>query len=155
MISAPGIRNSRKPRIQYENAAGPAGCTADACTMKSTTATKITTMSKDPRTRGSIPGAMRSDAMTRSLAAVVVAMPVPPHEECAGCPAADILGRPPAGSQTGVSADGHPRVSGPARTTSNAVPGTRLSSSSWASCQPGSGAPEMNQLEPLSATIIP
>src|ERR671931_1629858 len=47
VTSAPGIRNSRKPRTQYENAAGPAGWTADALTMKSTIATKITTMSND------------------------------------------------------------------------------------------------------------
>ena len=60
--------------IQYENAAGPADCTADALTTKSTTATKITTMSKVPRTRGSMPGAMRSEAITRSLEAV--AMPI-------------------------------------------------------------------------------
>src|SRR4051795_7067870 len=78
VISAPGIRNSRKPRIQYENAAGPAGCTADALTMNSTIAMKITTMSKEPRTRGSMPGAMRSEAITRSFAAA--AMPPPPYE---------------------------------------------------------------------------
>src|SRR3954466_10488238 len=64
--------------IQYENAAGPADWIADALTMKSTTATKITTMSKEPRTRGSMPGAMRSEAITRSFAAV--AMPLPPYE---------------------------------------------------------------------------
>jgi hypothetical protein len=38
--------------------------------MNSTIATKITTMSKELRTRGSMPGAMRSEAMTRSFAAV-------------------------------------------------------------------------------------
>src|SRR3954471_12547381 len=78
VISAPGIRKSRKPRIQYENAAGPAGCIADALTMNSTIAMKITTMSKEPRTRGSMPGAMRSEAITRSFAAA--AMPPPPYE---------------------------------------------------------------------------
>ena len=70
--------------IQYENAAGPADWTADALTMNSTIATKITTMSKEPRTRGSMPGAMRSEAITRSFAAV--AMPLPPHERTPICP---------------------------------------------------------------------
>src|SRR4051794_27532607 len=47
VMSAPGIRNRTNPRIQYENAAGPAGWTAEALTMNSTIATKITTMSNE------------------------------------------------------------------------------------------------------------
>src|SRR5438046_2381333 len=36
VTSAPGIRNARKPRIQYVNALCPAGCSADALTMNRT-----------------------------------------------------------------------------------------------------------------------
>ncbi len=40
-------------------------------------------------------------------------------------------------------------------TTRKSEPFTRWSVWSWSLSQPGSGAPEMYQLEPLSATIIP
>src|SRR5436853_6835710 len=68
VTSAPGIRKARKPRIQYVNADWCACWIADALTMNRTTATKMTVMSNEFRTRGSIPGASRSETITRSSA---------------------------------------------------------------------------------------
>src|SRR5919204_1842673 len=66
VTKAPGIRKARKPRIQYVYAAGPARWIADAFTMNRTIATKMIVMSSEFRTLGSIPGAIRSDSITRS-----------------------------------------------------------------------------------------
>src|SRR6185437_3080515 len=65
---APGIRNIRKPRIQNVNALCLAGCKPDAFTMNSTIATKMIVMSNEFRTRGNMPGAIRSETITRSSA---------------------------------------------------------------------------------------
>jgi hypothetical protein len=55
------------------NALCLAGCSATALTRNSTIATKMTVMSNEPRTRGSIPEAIRSDAITRSVALTDIA----------------------------------------------------------------------------------
>src|SRR5438874_12104956 len=62
------MRKSRKPRIQYVYAAWCACWIADALTMKRTIATKMIVMSNELRTRGSMPGAIRSEIITRSSA---------------------------------------------------------------------------------------
>src|SRR5438067_8760111 len=68
-MSAPGIRKARKPRIQYVYAAGPARWIAEAFTMNRTIATKMIVMSNEFRTRGSMPGAIRSEIIWRSSGA--------------------------------------------------------------------------------------
>src|SRR5437763_14462442 len=68
VTSAPGIRKARKPRIQYVYAAEPARWIAEAFTMKRTIATKMIVMSAELRTRGNMPGAIRSEIITRSSA---------------------------------------------------------------------------------------
>src|SRR6059058_1621862 len=74
VTSAPGIRKSRKPRIQNVYADGPARWIADAFTMNRTIATKMIVMSAEFRTRGSIPGAMRSEIIWRSSAGAAAAI---------------------------------------------------------------------------------
>src|ERR671930_1663945 len=81
VTSAPGIRKARKPRIQYVYAAGPARWIADALTMNRTIATKMIVMSAELRTRGSIPGAMRSEIIWRSSAGATAAI----HHLRVGC----------------------------------------------------------------------
>src|SRR5438128_6636047 len=71
---APGIRKARKPRIQNVYADGPARWIADAFTMNRTIATKMIVMSAEFRTRGSIPGAMRSEIIVRSSAGATTAI---------------------------------------------------------------------------------
>src|SRR5205814_3639022 len=68
VTSAPGIRKARNPRIQNVYAAGPARWIADAFTMNRTIATKMIVMSVEFSTRGSMPGAIRSEIITRSSA---------------------------------------------------------------------------------------
>src|SRR5919198_2104373 len=68
VTSAPGIRKATKPRIQNVYAAGPARWIAEAFTMNRTIATKMIVMSIELRTRGSMPGAIRSEIITRSSA---------------------------------------------------------------------------------------
>src|SRR5437868_13285248 len=75
VTSAPGIRKSRKPRIQYVKALGPAGWITDACTTKRTIARKMIDMSTELRTRGTSAGAARSETITRSFSAEVMAPP--------------------------------------------------------------------------------
>ena len=48
------------------NALWPAGWSAEAFTMNRTIATKMIVMSNEFRTRGSMPGAIRSETITRS-----------------------------------------------------------------------------------------
>src|SRR2546421_1597276 len=74
VTSAPGIRKARKPRFQNVNADGPARWIADAFTMKRTIATKMIVMSIEFRTRGSMPGAMRSEIIVRSSAGAAAAI---------------------------------------------------------------------------------
>src|ERR671929_2133487 len=81
VISAPGIRKARKPRIQYVKAAGPARWIAEAFTMNRTIATKMIVMSMELRTRGSMPGAMRSEIIWRSSAPATAAI----HHLRVGC----------------------------------------------------------------------
>ena len=50
------------------NALCPAGCSAEAFTMNNTIATKMIVMSNELRTRGSMPGAIRSETISRSCA---------------------------------------------------------------------------------------
>src|SRR5437870_6095436 len=57
-----------KPRIQYVYAAWCACWIAEAFTMKRTIATKMIVMSNELRTRGSMPGAIRSEIIMRSSA---------------------------------------------------------------------------------------
>ncbi len=57
------------------NALWPAGWTADAFTMKRTIATKMIVMSNELRTRGSMPGAIRSEIITRSSACEAMRAP--------------------------------------------------------------------------------
>src|SRR4051794_24286351 len=64
-----------KPRIQYVNAAGPAGWITDAWTTKSTIARKMIDMSSELRTLGSMPGAIRSDTIARSSASAATTPP--------------------------------------------------------------------------------
>src|SRR5919197_184611 len=78
---APGIRNARNPRIQNVYAAGPARWIADAFTMNRTIATKMIVMSAEFRTRGSMPGAMRSEIIWRSSAGATAAI----HHLRVGC----------------------------------------------------------------------
>src|SRR5919201_1463158 len=68
VTSAPGIRKARKPRIQNVYAAGPARWIAEAFTMNRTIATKMIVMSAELRTRGNMPGAIRSEIIARSSA---------------------------------------------------------------------------------------
>src|ERR671937_564470 len=81
VTSAPGIRKARKPRIQNVYAAGPARWIADAFTMNRTIATKMIVMSAELRTRGSMPGAMRSEIIVRSSAGATAAI----HHLRVGC----------------------------------------------------------------------
>src|SRR5918911_2509626 len=81
VTSAPGIRKATKPRIQNVYAAGPARCIAEAFTMNRTIATKMIVMSAELRTRGSIPGAMRSEIIWRSPAGATAAI----HHLRVGC----------------------------------------------------------------------
>src|SRR5919205_1617489 len=81
VTSAPGIRKARNPRIQNVYAAGPARWIADAFTMKRTIATKMIVMSNEFRTRGSIPGAIRSEIIWRSSAGATAAI----HHLRVGC----------------------------------------------------------------------
>src|ERR671935_2982421 len=69
VTSAPGIRKARNPRIQNVYADGPARWIAEAFTMKRTIATKMIVMSNEFRTRGSMPGAIRSEIIWRSSGA--------------------------------------------------------------------------------------
>src|SRR3954469_17580119 len=79
------MRKATKPRIQYVNALWPAGWTAEALTMKRTIATKMIVMSNELRTRGSIPGATRSETITRSSACGAMTPPrVGRNDEDAG-----------------------------------------------------------------------
>src|ERR671937_1240811 len=79
--SAPGIRKATKPRIQNVYAAGPARWIAEAFTMNRTIATKMIVMSAEFRTRGSMPGAMRSEIIWRSSAGATAAI----HHLRVGC----------------------------------------------------------------------
>src|ERR671929_117173 len=81
VTSAPGIRKATKPRIQNVYAAGPARWIADAFTMNRTIATKMIVMSAEFRTRGSMPGAMRSEIIWRSSAPATAAI----HHLRVGC----------------------------------------------------------------------
>src|ERR671935_259676 len=81
VTSAPGIRKARKPRIQNVYADGPARWIADAFTMNRTIATKMIVMSAEFRTRGSMPGAMRSEIIWRSSAGATAAI----HHLRVGC----------------------------------------------------------------------
>ena len=74
VTSAPGIRKATNPRIQNVYAAGPARWIADAFTMNRTIATKMIVMSAEFRTRGSIPGAIRSEIIWRSSAGAAAAI---------------------------------------------------------------------------------
>src|SRR5205085_5788270 len=74
VTSAPGIRKARNPRIQNVYAAGPARWIADAFTMNRTIATKMIVMSVELRTRGSMPGAMRSEIIVRSSGGAAAAI---------------------------------------------------------------------------------
>src|ERR671924_1875234 len=75
------MRNTRKPRIQNVNALCPAGWSAEAFTMNRTIATKMIVMSNEFRTRGSMPGAIRSEIIVRSEADAAMSHP----HECDGC----------------------------------------------------------------------
>src|ERR671936_413609 len=81
VTSAPGIRKATKPRIQNVYAAGPARWIAEAFTMNRTIATKMIVMSAEFRTRGSMPGAMRSESIWRSSAGATAAI----HHLRVGC----------------------------------------------------------------------
>src|SRR5919199_585684 len=81
VTSAPGIRNATKPRIQNVYAEGPARWIAEAFTMNRTIATKMIVMSAEFRTRGSMPGAMRSEIIWRSSAPATAAI----HHLRVGC----------------------------------------------------------------------
>src|ERR671936_378505 len=81
VTNAPGIRNARKPSSQYVYADGPARWIADAFTMNRTIATKMIVMSAELRTRGSMPGAMRSEIIWRSSAGATAAI----HHLRVGC----------------------------------------------------------------------
>src|ERR671933_1275129 len=81
VTSAPGIRKATKPRIQNVYAAGPARWIAEAFTMNRTIATKMIVMSAEFRTRGSMPGAMRSEIIWRSSAGATAAI----HHLRVGC----------------------------------------------------------------------
>src|SRR5436305_11914467 len=60
--------------IQNVYADGPARWIADAFTMNRTIATKMIVMSAELRTRGSMPGAMRSEIIVRSSAGAEAAI---------------------------------------------------------------------------------
>src|SRR5919199_2662278 len=81
VTSAPGIRKATKPTIQNVYAEGPARWIAEAFTMNRTIATKMIVMSAEFRTRGSIPGAMRSEIIWRSSAPATAAI----HHLRVGC----------------------------------------------------------------------
>src|SRR5437763_11200729 len=81
VTSAPGIRKARNPRIQNVYAAGPARWIADAFTMNRTIATKMIVISAEFRTRGSMPGAIRSEIIWRSSAGATAAI----HHLRVGC----------------------------------------------------------------------
>src|ERR687885_251887 len=88
VTSAPGIRKARKPRIQYVYADGPARWIAEALTMNRTIATKMIVMSIELSTRGSIPGAIRSEIISRSPGRaaihhlpVVAGAKIPPEQQ--------------------------------------------------------------------------
>src|SRR5919206_5131125 len=81
VTSAPGIRKARKPTIQNVYADGPARWIAEAFTMNRTIATKMIVMSAEFRTRGSMPGAMRSEIIWRSSAPATAAI----HHLRVGC----------------------------------------------------------------------
>src|SRR5438105_3101554 len=66
------MRKARKPRSQYVYAAGPARWIADAFTMNRTIATKMIVMSIELSTRGSMPGAIRSEIIARSSARAAI-----------------------------------------------------------------------------------
>src|SRR5919205_3264811 len=74
VTSAPGIRKATKPTIQNVYAEGPARWIAEAFTMNRTIATKMIVMSAEFRTRGSMPGAMRSEIIARSSAGAAAAI---------------------------------------------------------------------------------
>src|ERR671929_134597 len=81
VTSAPGIRKATKPTIQNVYAEGPARWIAEAFTMNRTIATKMIVMSAEFRTRGSMPGAMRSEIIWRSSAGATAAI----HHLRVGC----------------------------------------------------------------------
>src|ERR671930_439933 len=81
VTSAPGIRKATKPRIQNVYAEGPARWIAEAFTMNRTIATKMIVMSAEFRTRGSMPGAIRSEIIWRSSAGATAAI----HHLRVGC----------------------------------------------------------------------
>src|SRR5919198_2534857 len=81
VTSAPGIRKATKPTIQNVYAEGPARWIAEAFTMNRTIATKMIVMSAEFRTRGSMPGAMRSEIIWRSPAGATAAI----HHLRVGC----------------------------------------------------------------------
>src|SRR5207237_3402427 len=81
VTSAPGIRKARNPMIQNVYADGPARWIAEAFTMNRTIATKMIVMSAEFRTRGSMPGAMRSEIIWRSSAGATAAI----HHLRVGC----------------------------------------------------------------------
>src|ERR687884_9768 len=81
VTSAPGIRKATKPTIQNVYAEGPARWIAEAFTMNRTIATKMIVMSAELRTRGSMPGAIRSEIIVRSSAGATAAI----HHLRVGC----------------------------------------------------------------------